>query len=735
MSAKASIGRVVILLAVCGAGFWWGGETESASRLDSEKFIEPPPRAIAIHQRAYSSQELDAALASTLRKDESEMTIQLARLLVTMTPAQFPELLDRVGKLDISDDDLLHYQKHVLSFWAQTNLNASMAWAENLPPDAHNTILFYEIFAPLARANPTAVLQALVEKAPPVGRFNNPNLDWLYGELMGELARTDPSGAIAQADRFGPQPRHAAYQKIASRWAQIDSAAALAWVNTLPNIAERKEILNSMLLDLTNTDPALAASTSLQFEASIGGDAFMNIICAWASKDPESASKWVDQSPDFDLKIDARANVIRLWLGIDQRAAIAYIETQPLEQFERFMGDVIRSMERNRSPELFAVVKEAATKRGDINILYPAIWREITSDPARALAHAVDLPESDAKDQLMSELFSNIANNYPQQVASMWNTLPLNSNDRHRALLTIAHAPKLDSAVVASITTLLPEGSERTEFLSQSLPSLARNNPDAALQWLDQIADERIRSSTTTQLVEAWGEKDPKTALFYALNHSSIANLFTLQSLVKKWGGKNPLEAKEWVQNQPAGSDRDALLVAAAEGMSGRDHQIALEALMSVTDYRIRRGVTNLFLSNWMERNLSRVATWALANLPSGDERTEDLRDIFMRWAGTDPQAPGKWVQDLPAGEARDDAVKGFLKAVGQSKIEIAEQWLETLVPEAERAAVLREMGKAAVYNNPNNARYWYTKAGVSLEELESLMHPKNFVDPYRIGM
>jgi hypothetical protein len=125
-----------------------------------------------------------------------------------------------------------------------------------------------------------------------------------------QLAESDPSRAIALAERFGASCTNA-LEGIVHQWAALDDGAAYAYASRKPPGEERDRLLGRIALVRAYADPVEAARF-VAAEISPGeiqNEAGMSVLHQWALRDTNSAAAWARLFPEGALRDRAISEV------------------------------------------------------------------------------------------------------------------------------------------------------------------------------------------------------------------------------------------------------------------------------------------------------------------------------------------------------------------------------------------------------------------------------------------
>ena len=117
----------------------------------------------------------------------------------------------------------------VVQGWAEKDADAAMAWAKQLPAGQLRNQVLNATIGSLAAKDPAGAFDLMKNSG-----INNQFGGGMY-QIFNAWAEKDPAGAAAKAAELSGNQRSQAFQSIASSWATKDPLAAITWANTLPN--------------------------------------------------------------------------------------------------------------------------------------------------------------------------------------------------------------------------------------------------------------------------------------------------------------------------------------------------------------------------------------------------------------------------------------------------------------------------------------------------------------------
>ncbi len=168
---------------------------------------------------------------------------------------------------------------------------------------------------------------------------------------------------------------------------------------------------------------------------------------------------------------------------------------------------------------------------------------------------------------------------------------------------------------------------DRTHDLLAYIEQLSPEEFEGAVGRFRSLGLTKDRMGEFAMLLTAWAKVDPAAALAYTQAHTH--DPFATKVVLSTWGAKDPAAARSWVDSLPNSSFRSAAKASLASQLAKGDPQ--------------------------------GTAAWLLAD--SGDKVNSKLDNVFHTWAKQDQAGALAAYNALPAGPARDSALRGIADA------------------------------------------------------------------------
>jgi len=282
----------------------------------------------------------------------------------------------------------------------------------------------------------------------------------------------------------------------------------------------------------------------------------------------------------------------------------------------------------------------------------------------------------------------SVSSNLPQET-SRKGERPLDSPRSSEAMgQGTAWAKGFDPTLEAALTQTDP--SRRTEALQQWADGVGPNAMDALLTKLNAIEDSQLRAEIRGALLASWAERDVKGMLDWFGKRKAEDELHqqARHALVEDFGERDPTAMLSWMEHSLPESVRAELYGPFFQQWAKTDPAAAAGKLRQLAD------ASQANPAEWNEMVGQVVAVWAgtdlngalawIQSLPEGATKLQALTEISYRWtevspqaaaayaarendpallklvagkwAEKDPQSAAAWAAKLPPGQEQDDA-------------------------------------------------------------------------------
>ena len=221
---------------------------------------------------------------------------------------------------------------------------------------------------------------------------------------------------------------------------------------------------------------------------------------------------------------------------------------------------------------------------------------------------------------------------------------------------------------------------------------------------------EGVRDSAAAALAASWARDEPLKAAEWAMKLAKpdVADSSANQAAhfaFLRWIHVDRDAAVAWLRSQPESPLRNAIGTNAASFLAeAGDFAAAMEFCRPTSSKPDQDALVHL-VQIYAERDPAGTAAW-LTRVPEAIS-LETASRLFASWDPRDSAALGRWVEGLPAGKGRDQAVNALVQKLRWDSPDAAAEWAETVVD-----PVLRQKtAECAFYtlnrDDPARAREW----------------------------
>ena len=246
------------------------------------------------------------------------------------------------------------------------------------------------------------------------------------------------------------------FSMLLQKWAQLDPAQAMAWVEKIKDQG-----------------------------AKFGG--YRAVLSTWTRRSPQEAVAWAEANGTPDAKDEkdgnwAMATIVGQLSKTDADWALRLTQGQP--------------MSRARGRMVDAVIGQFVSQRGE----------------AAAREMVMNIPEETLRHGMMARLAGQLAANDPDAAAQWVATLPAGEG-RQRALTElVSQWSENDPAAAAAYLAKYPASPETDDSRARLAQNVLRADPEGALAWANTISEAESRKRTVTDLVRNWMRRDADAA-------------------------------------------------------------------------------------------------------------------------------------------------------------------------------------------------------------------------------
>ena len=247
----------------------------------------------------------------------------------------------------------------------------------------------------------------------------------------------------------------------------------------------------------------------------------------------------------------------------------------------------------------------------------------------------------------------------------------------------------------------------RQSYLAAASFAWGRTNVEQATAWALSLPAE-LQSGALSGVAEGLAEIDPKAAAERLANlvRAEMSPLATRDALFTQWLQFDQAGAEAWADALPAGEARNSMQAKLLERltMSGKSEDVFRRAAALPAE---QAGSAALFAAQMLARSDGQKAAVAALDFARGTQQHEPLGAAVLEWFTQDCHSATAWVEQLPAGPARDAAAAGCAGAAIRVDAETAKAWVGQIADATRRAEAAKRVAARWSQRDPAAAGAW----------------------------
>ncbi len=417
--------------------------------------------------------------------------------------------------------------------------------------------------------------------------------------LLAVLTGVAPEQTWRHATQVtNPAERFAYLSAVTSAWVAQDPERAFAKVSELPAEWQRTQLLESVIDEIADRDPRLAIRLA-ETQGPVSGALIERIATQWSRQNPSEAGRWVESLPRTDQGRYA------------YRVAEAYVAQKPSEALawglrlagspQRFLwSSMLGEMAKYDPDEALQIAQAAESPAQRAQAMGKVLGAIAQTDPARAMAQLMKLPPGEMRSGILSEVAQSVAALTPTTALDWLNDI----DDK---------SMQLEAA--------------------QSLGwSLSRRNVEVAADLLDRVPKE-ARPQWINAVALAYAELDVERGRQWVRRYGSESSQTAVQ-FARTVASRNPEAALQLVDDVTDDRERDRLLLGVLGPLAGHSPALAARWAEKVADEDMRSRSIGEVAGIWAQYDLPAARKW-IVSLEDGSAKDQALTSLVQRAGGS----------------------------------------------------------------------------------------------------
>ncbi|HWB06391.1 MAG TPA: hypothetical protein VG796_25430 [Verrucomicrobiales bacterium] len=361
-------------------------------------------------------------------------------------------------------------------------------------------------------------------------------------------------------------------------------------------------------------------------------------------------------------------------------------------------------------------------ERGRTSDLREIAGRLIQSDPARAVTWLEEMPLTYERAPLVRDALLAATRGNPDFLLAALGKFAA-PDDLKYALQNCRNLNRSHSPGIEAWTRQCNDPGMRRTAIQWLAERRARDKPEDAMEWINQLPQDADRSAAMDSLAPRW--PDPaEMARRIAGGGILPDNSKALAILTARWAEKDRTAAQAWAQSLPPGPLRSQAVGGVWSAWAQTEPEAALAATAALTGIDRRAGTQAVASSLWAQQYPGKALQW-IATLPATDQTSalaatstefpntlnsealstltrvagasvpSDDAPAFLRFVRSaisreihrDADATARWAISLPQGDVRREALSAIAEHMLSASWEKGSAWVASL-PAADQAAL-----------------------------------------------
>jgi hypothetical protein len=477
--------------------------------------------------------------------------------------------------------------------------------------------------------------------------------------LLASLTAVAPEQTWERAKQVtNPAERLAYLDAVVETWAAQDPERAFSKVSDLPAEWQRSELLQAVVASIADRDPRLALKLAESQGPIVAGQLTELIATQWSRHNPSEAARWVEGLSRQDQGRYA------------YRIAAAYVAQKPSEALawglrlagspERYLWSTMLGEMAKYDPDQALQIAQAAESPAQRAQAMGKVLAAIAqTNPSLAMTHLLKLPAGGMRSEVLGEVARSVATLTPSQALDWLNDIDekpmqleaanslgwaLSGRNPEAAAQLVDRIPKEAranwiTAVALGYAAYDVEkgrqwvrryGNEGAQTTTQFARAVASRNPEAAVQLVEDVADDQERDRLLRGLLPPLAEHSPALAARWAERVTDDdMRTRSINEVAGTWAQYDPPAARKWVMSLDEGPAKEQALTALVQrgGNSVDDVQQIINQIQTPE----RRSQAVLMAAMSMSRNDMDGARTLLRRYPLDPARQRQFDDYVQR--------------------------------------------------------------------------------------------------------
>jgi hypothetical protein len=232
-----------------------------------------------------------------------------------------------------------------------------------------------------------------------------------------------------------------------------------------------------------------------------------------------------------------------------------------------------------------------------------------------------------------------------------------------------------------SVETSLSSTENEDPFLSEARRR-ARENPEAAMAWLQTEAAGKDRLRGMLEVIALWAAEDAENALLWLeSNAQGVARIEALYSGIELWSQQDPVAAASWIDGMVNDGSKLSAARTLAANWVNQNPEDASKWVSQLPPGNLRSSTAEALVESWATADPKAAAIWAFSEAEfNGD--VELFNQSIQYYAEADPEEAGQLLRAVTEAHEAPGSVDAYVRTLAQQDPVEAISWQAKLSPE-----------------------------------------------------
>ncbi len=264
---------------------------------------------------------------------------------------------------------------------------------------------------------------------------------------------------------------------------------------------------------------------------------------------------------------------------------------------------------------------------------------------------------------------------------------------------------------------------------ASAMSGWAANDPQAAIDWVNEQDDQRMKGAFNMGIVSGWVAKDVQSAAKYVANLDRSRETGRMLGMVSvELLKQGRTTATNWAEGLEDEGIREDAFKSLSRVMARDDVEGTADWLQDHVNQKYSDESFDELAEEWSRKD-PQAALEFFMQLPEGSSQREGVVESVETWTRKDADSAAEWINTQEGGPGKDLAVYSYAKEVVRDNPESAVEWASTIEGDELRTKSLVEVGQRWMRDDADAAKAWLPDSGLPAEAVEKISNPPNRYD------